>query len=73
MEVDPSTVIAGASYAPEIENRVRWYQAYRSASWRVDKTYVMVGGTWKYLFRGSLASSLSPLDQSTQSKTPTTE
>ena len=38
-------------YAPEIEKRVRWYQGYRSASWRVDETYVRVGGTWKYLFR----------------------
>ena len=38
-------------YAPEIEKRVRWYQGYRSPSWRVDKTYVRVGGSWKYLFR----------------------
>ena len=38
-------------YAPEIEKRVRWYQGYRSSSWRVDETYVRVGGAWKYLFR----------------------
>jgi transposase, IS6 family len=38
-------------YAPEIEKRVRWYQGYRSSSWRVDETYVRVGGKWKYLFR----------------------
>jgi transposase-like protein len=24
-------------YAPEIEKRVRWYQGYRSASWRLDE------------------------------------
>src|SRR5512132_359449 len=36
---------------PEIEKRVRWYQGYRSPSWRVDETYVRVGGKWKYLFR----------------------
>jgi len=38
-------------YAPEIEKRVRWYQWYRAASWRVDVTYAKVGGHWKYLFR----------------------
>ncbi len=38
-------------YAPELEKRVRWYQGYRSGSWRVDETYVRVGGQWKYLFR----------------------
>ena len=29
----------------------RWYQGYRATSWRVDETYVKVGGKWKYLFR----------------------
>jgi transposase-like protein len=24
-------------YAPELEKRVRWYQGYRSSSWRVDE------------------------------------
>ena len=38
-------------YAPEIEERVRRYQGFRSGSWRVDETYVRVGGRWKYLFR----------------------
>jgi IS6 family transposase len=38
-------------YAPELEKRVRWYQGYRSSSWRVDETYVRVRGKWKYLFR----------------------
>jgi transposase, IS6 family len=41
----------GHRYAPELEKRVRWYQGYRTASWRVDETYVKVGGKWKYLFR----------------------
>ena len=31
--------------------RVRRYQGYRATSWRVDETYVKVGGRWKYLFR----------------------
>jgi transposase, IS6 family len=34
-----------------IEKWVRWYQGYRTTSWRVDETYVKVGGHWKYLFR----------------------
>jgi IS6 family transposase len=38
-------------YAPEIEKRVRSYQGHRSGSWRVDETYVRVGGHWRYLFR----------------------
>jgi transposase-like protein len=52
VEVDPSTIMRWVHrYAPEIEKRVRWYQGYRVASWRVDETYVRVGGQWKYLFR----------------------
>jgi transposase-like protein len=34
-----------------LEKRVRPYQGQRSGSWRVDETYVRVGGKWKYLFR----------------------
>jgi transposase, IS6 family len=30
-------------YAPELEKRVRWYQGYRSSSWRVDETLYQVG------------------------------
>jgi transposase-like protein len=50
--VDASTIFRWVQrYAPELEKRVRWYQGYRSGSWRVDETYVRVGGQWKYLFR----------------------
>ena len=50
--VDPSTIFRWVQrYAPEIEKRVRPYQGPRSGSWRVDETYVRVGGRWKYLFR----------------------
>jgi transposase-like protein len=50
--VDHTTIFRWVQrYAPEIEKQVRWYQGYRSASWRVDETYVRVGGAWKYLFR----------------------
>ena len=52
VEVDASTIFRWVQrYAPELEKRVRWYQGYRSGSWRVDETYVRVGGEWKYLFR----------------------
>jgi transposase-like protein len=52
VSVDPSTIFRWVQrYAPEIEKRVRQYQGSRSGSWRVDETYVRVGGRWKYLFR----------------------
>ena len=52
VEVDPSTIMRWVHrYAPELEKRVRAYQGYGSTSWRVDETYVKVGGEWKYLFR----------------------
>ena len=52
VEVDPSTIFRWVQrYAPEIEKRLRPYQGPRSSSWRVDETYVRVGGRWKYLFR----------------------
>jgi transposase-like protein len=50
--VNPSTIFRWVQrYAPEIEKRIRPYRGPRSGSWRVDETYVRVGGKWKYLFR----------------------
>ena len=52
IKVDPSTLFRWVQrYAPEIERRIRQYQGSRSGSWRVDETYVRIGGRWKYLFR----------------------
>jgi transposase, IS6 family len=52
IKVDPSTLFRWVQrYAPEIEKRIRQHQGSRSGSWRVDETYVRVGGRWKYLFR----------------------
>jgi transposase-like protein len=52
VNVDPSTIFRWVQrYAPEIEKRARRYQGFRSGSWRVDETYVRVGGKWKHLFR----------------------
>jgi transposase-like protein len=52
VNVDPSTIFRWVQrYAPEIEKWVRPNRGPRSGSWRVDETYVRVGGKWKYLFR----------------------
>jgi transposase, IS6 family len=52
VSVDSSTIFRWVPrYAPEIEKRIRQYQGFRSGSWRVDETYVRVGGRWRYLFR----------------------
>jgi transposase, IS6 family len=52
IDVDHTTIYRWVQrYAPEIEKRVRCYQGQRSDSWRVDETYVRVGGKWKYLWR----------------------
>jgi IS6 family transposase len=52
VSVSPSTIFRWVQrYAPEIEKRERPYQRHRSVSWRVNETYVRVGGRWRYLFR----------------------
>jgi len=39
-------------YGPKIEKPLRWqWHCPRSTSWRVDETYVKVGGKWSYLYR----------------------
>jgi transposase, IS6 family len=52
VDVDHTTVFRWVQrYAPKIEKRTRWYLGLRSDSWRIDETYVRVGGKWKYLWR----------------------
>ena len=53
VSVDHSTIYRWVqTYAPEIEKRLRWqWRRPRSTSWRVDETYVKVGGKWAYLYR----------------------
>ncbi|WP_114946479.1 IS6 family transposase, partial [Microvirga calopogonii] len=52
VSVNPSTIFRWVQrYAPEIEKRMRPNHGPRSGSWRVDETYVRVGGHWRYLFR----------------------
>ena len=38
-------------YAPEIDRRSRPHLKATNDSWRVDETYVKVGGRWMYLYR----------------------
>jgi len=38
-------------YSPEIDKRSRPYLKKTNDSWRVDETYVKVGGKWMYLYR----------------------
>jgi len=53
VSVDHSTIYRWVQkYAPEIEKRLRWqWRQPRSASWRVDETYIKVRGQWGYLWR----------------------
>src|SRR5699024_9458124 len=41
-------------YGPELDRQTRWYRCvseWRAQSWRVDETYLRVGGRWCYLDR----------------------
>jgi len=50
--VDHTTLLRLVQHcAPLMEKRIRWYQRYTDASWRVDETRVKVGGQWAYLHR----------------------
>lgn len=53
VSVDHSTIYRWLhKYAPEIEKRLSWqWRCPRSTSWRVDETYVKVGGKLAYLYR----------------------
>src|SRR5690625_2220044 len=37
-------------YAPELDKQTRWYRQvpdWQASSWRVDETYIRVGGRWR--------------------------
>src|SRR5215469_13149025 len=48
-------------YAPELEQRTRPHLKPTNKSWRVDETYVRIGGHWFYLYR-ALDSSGDTID-----------
>ncbi|WP_009630802.1 IS6 family transposase [Synechocystis sp. PCC 7509] len=47
-------------YSPEIDKRFRPHLRLNNDSWRVDETYILVKGKWKYLYRavGSAGNTL---------------
>lgn len=53
--VDDTTIYRWVqNYGPELDKRTRWYRKGSVAfadSWRVDETYIRVGGRWCYLYR----------------------
>ena len=53
--VDHTTIYRWVQkYAPELDKKTRWYRQvpdWQARSWRVDETYIRVGGTWCYLYR----------------------
>ena len=52
LAVDHSTIARWVlRYAPELSKRIRRHLRRPGGSWRVDETYVRVGGRWAYLYR----------------------
>ena len=52
VEVDHSKINRWVlAYGPEIDNRIRPHLKQTKDSWRVDETYLIVKGVWKYLYR----------------------
>jgi IS6 family transposase len=53
--VDHTTIYRWVQkYGPELDKRIRWYRQtspWFADSWRVDETYIRVGGKWCYLYR----------------------
>ena len=44
--------------AAELDKQTRWYRQvpdWQASSWRVDETYIRVGGRWCYLYRAIIA------------------
>jgi IS6 family transposase len=51
--VDHTTIFRWVQrYAPELDKRCRPFLRRTNDSYRIDETYVRVGGEWKYLYRG---------------------
>jgi transposase-like protein len=52
IKVDHTTIMRWVhQYSPEIEKRIRRHLRPTNDSWRVDETYILVKGKWKYLYR----------------------
>lgn len=52
LDVDHTTIYRWVQdYAPELDKRCRPHLKPTNDSWRVDETYILVKGEWKYLYR----------------------
>jgi IS6 family transposase len=52
LSVDHTTIFRWVQeYAPELDQRCRPYLKKTNDSWRVDETYIKVGGKWMHLYR----------------------
>lgn len=52
LSVDHTTIFRWVQrYAPELDKRCRSFLKRTNDSYRIDETYVRVGGAWKYLYR----------------------
>jgi transposase, IS6 family len=73
--VDHTTIYRWVQrYAPELDKRTRWYRRvgqWAAQSWRVDETYLRIGGRWCYLYR-ALTSHGDTLDFSLSTRRNTT-
>ncbi|MBV9013405.1 MAG: IS6 family transposase [Pseudonocardiales bacterium] len=53
--VDHTTIYRWVQrYAPELDKQTRWYRRvseWRAQSWRVEETYLRIGGKWCYWYR----------------------
>ncbi|EGV41068.1 hypothetical protein CgS9114_05602, partial [Corynebacterium glutamicum S9114] len=50
--ITPRFSPGGQKLGPELDKHTRWYRQvpdWQASSWRVDETYIRVGGRWCYL------------------------
>src|ERR1035441_633517 len=70
ISVDHSTILRWVRrYAPEFEKKWHRYARLIGPSWRVDETYVKVGGAWTYLYSGVDKSEKSTVSHLSRKRT----
>jgi transposase-like protein len=69
ISVDRSTILRWVRYALEFEKKWHRYARLIGPSWRVDETYLKVGGTWTYLYRGVDKSGKSTVSHLSRNRT----
>jgi hypothetical protein len=70
ISIDHSTILRWVRrYAPEFEKKWHRYAHLIGPSWRVDETYVKVGCTWTYLYRGVDKSGKSTVSYLSRNRT----